>query len=263
MRYALCMGINDYPGDENDLSGCVNDVSDMAQLLTRRGFAVNTLVDAAATRAAMLAQMQAVLQAAAGHDSVVITYSGHGTWMPDISGDEPDKRDEAWCPHDFEDGVLLDDDIYATIATYKQPDVRLLLLADSCHSGTVCRAIGPDLGPQARPRYMPPSRLPQYKTLAEVAASRTAPPRGKVQTVPGTVLISGCADREVSYDASFQGRPNGALTYFAINALSKLPVGVTYDAWYKAIRKRLPNPDYPQTPQLVCPVAAKSWRAVT
>jgi len=263
MRYGLCMGINDYPGDENDLSGCLNDVNDTAQLLTKRGFSVNTLVDAAATRAGILGQMRAVLQAAVAHDSVVISFSGHGTWMPDIDGDEPDHRDEAWCPYDFEDAVVLDDEIYATITTYKQPDVRLLLIADSCHSGTVCRAVGPDLGPKARPRFMPPSRLPQYKTLAQVAATRDAPPRGKVQEVPGTVLLAGCTDREVSYDAVFHDRPNGALTYFALSTLAKLPVGVTYDAWYKAIRKRLPNPEYPQTPQLVCPVAARSWRAVT
>ena len=37
---ALCIGINDYPGTDNDLSGCVNDAQDWAEELSRRGFTV-------------------------------------------------------------------------------------------------------------------------------------------------------------------------------------------------------------------------------
>ncbi len=29
-KKALCIGINDYPGTQNDLSGCVNDANDWA-----------------------------------------------------------------------------------------------------------------------------------------------------------------------------------------------------------------------------------------
>jgi len=34
-KRALCIGINDYPGTDFDLSGCVNDAHDWAQALTR------------------------------------------------------------------------------------------------------------------------------------------------------------------------------------------------------------------------------------
>ena len=33
-KYALCIGINDYPGTDSDLSGCVNDANDWAAALT-------------------------------------------------------------------------------------------------------------------------------------------------------------------------------------------------------------------------------------
>ena len=29
-KLALCIGINDYPGTDSDLSGCVNDANDWA-----------------------------------------------------------------------------------------------------------------------------------------------------------------------------------------------------------------------------------------
>ena len=108
-KKALCIGINDYPGTQNDLSGCVNDANDWAATLTARGFTVSKLIDAQATKAAMVAGIGGLVSGAAKGDTVVITYSGHGTWVPDSNGDEPDGRDEGLCPWDIGSGkVLLD-----------------------------------------------------------------------------------------------------------------------------------------------------------
>ena len=51
-KYALCIGINDYPGTENDLSGCVNDANDWATALSKRGFATTKMLDKQATEKA-------------------------------------------------------------------------------------------------------------------------------------------------------------------------------------------------------------------
>jgi hypothetical protein len=67
------------------------------------------------------------------------------------------------------------------------------------------------------------------------------------------LLLAGCQDDEYSYDAYFLGKPNGAFTYVAISALSKLPPDATYAHWYKEIRKALPSRQYPQTPNLQVP----------
>jgi len=50
---ALCIGINDYPGTDSDLSGCVNDANDWAAVLKKRGFTVTMLLDRKATGAAI------------------------------------------------------------------------------------------------------------------------------------------------------------------------------------------------------------------
>ncbi|MBX3682161.1 MAG: caspase family protein, partial [Thauera sp.] len=132
-KKALCIGINNYPGTDMDLSGCVNDAADWSGVLAARGFAVQTLIDAQATKAAMVAAIRALVTGAAAGDSLVITFSGHGTYAPDENGDEPDGLDEALCPHDIKQGnVLIDDEIHQLFAA-RAAGVRLLLISDSCH----------------------------------------------------------------------------------------------------------------------------------
>ncbi len=110
MRHALCIGINDYPGTGSDLAGCVNDAHDWGEELTKRSFDVELMLDAQATGDAMRAAMRRRLRTASAGDVVVITYSGHGTWVRDRDADESDGRDEALCPYDISTaGPLLDD----------------------------------------------------------------------------------------------------------------------------------------------------------
>jgi hypothetical protein len=72
--------------------------------------------------------------------------------------------------------------------------------------------------------------------------------------------MAGCQDTEYSYDAYFQGRPNGAFTFVALQALSKLPASATYADWFKAIKKVLPSQQYPQTPNLFGSQSMKKWK---
>ena len=148
-KKALCIGINDYPGTQNDLAGCVNDAHDWTGELEARGFTVRGMADAQATRANLMQAMLELITSARGGDSVVITYSGHGTWVPDTSGDERDGRDEGWCPYDIGQGnVLLDDEIH-NIFSQRGAGVRIVLSSDSCHSGSVIRWAPPDVNARA------------------------------------------------------------------------------------------------------------------
>jgi len=80
---ALCIGIKDYPRTDNDLSACVNDANDRAEEFSRRGFAVNQLLNEQPKRAAMIKAIGGFIEAPAKGDTLVITYSGYGTWVPD------------------------------------------------------------------------------------------------------------------------------------------------------------------------------------
>ena len=86
----------------------------------------------------------------------MLTYSGHGGQVPDVSGEEADKLDETWCLYDSQ---LIDDELYMELGKFAA-GVRILVLSDSCHSGTVVRAGPPAVGalpPELRSKMMPPS----------------------------------------------------------------------------------------------------------
>lgn len=69
-------------------------------------------------------------------DIFMITYSGHSGQAPDESGDEQDLTDETWCLYD---GQLIDDELFIAWSAFR-PRIRVVVLADSCHSGSVTRA---------------------------------------------------------------------------------------------------------------------------
>jgi hypothetical protein len=261
---ALCIGINDYPGTRMDLNGCVNDANDWSEVLSARGFTVKKLLDATATKASMVDAIRNLIGGAVAGDSIVITYSGHGTYAPDESGDERDGLDEALCPYDIGQGnVLLDDEINLLFAQ-RAAQVRILLVSDSCHSGTVTRAAPADPDAQGiRARFLPmaswlpESRLPRTaggKLATRVSITRTHSPwSGALYVAGGDVLLAGCQEGpdNFSYDATFGGRSNGAFTYYALKALKGLKPNATYADWYGAMRQFLPSASFPQTPQLV------------
>lgn len=265
-KKALCIGINNYPGTHMDLQGCVNDAQDWSAVLAARGYAVTSLLDAQATKAAMVAALSQLIGNAVKGDNVIITFSGHGTYQPDTDGDEADGLDEALCPYDIQtNGSALTDDEIRNLFATRKAGVRLLLISDSCHSGTVTRAAPAE--PEAegpRPRFMP---MGNWLPDAQLPKTRDGKVASHVATVPtsaspllaaysrqlGDLLISGCKEgpNNYSYDARINGRYNGAFTYYALKALKDLKPGASYTTWHKAIVKYLPSASYPQSPQLV------------
>ena len=76
-KQAVCVGINDYTGTANDLSGCVNDASDWSELLrSQYGFETELLLDDQASRAGVLAALERLVDSAGDDGAAVFTYSG-------------------------------------------------------------------------------------------------------------------------------------------------------------------------------------------
>ncbi|WP_018990351.1 caspase family protein [Aromatoleum toluclasticum] len=259
-RRALCIGINNYPGTDSDLSGCVNDASDWATALTERGFSTSKLLDSAATKSAMVQAIDSLVTGAAKGDTIVLTYSGHGTWLPDTDGDEPDARDEALCPWDIDSGnVLLDDELH-DLFSRRAGGVRIVLISDSCHSGTVTRGDESDLDPgMPRARFLPPAVWMKRNALP---ADTTRPVRlsGGFTRAGGDLLLAGCLDTQFSWDTSFNGRPNGAFTFYALKTLKNLPATATYEHWFRDIRNYLPSTRLPQDPQIFGTRSARRFK---
>ena len=274
-RNALCIGINNYPGTQMDLQGCVNDANDWAAALAERGFKVAKLLDEQATKAAMVAAMNDLIGKAGKSDSLVITYSGHGTYQPDEDGDEADGLDEALCPYDLQtNGAALVDDEIRAIFGARKAGVRIVLISDSCHSGTVTRAAKAENDADTRPRFMPMGNWLPAKLLPKDRAGKpattmaapagTTPLLGAYSNKLGDLLLAGCKEgpNNYSYDARIAGRFNGAFTYYALKALKTLKEGATYADWHKAIVKYLPSASYPQAPQIVGSEGARKGKVL-
>jgi metacaspase-1 len=220
-----------YGGWDGPLAACEFDANDMAALAKKRGMKPTVLLTKKATRAATLAAMRSAAKALKAGDLFFLSYSGHGGQVPDTNGDEPDRKDETWC---LFDGQLIDDELYFELSKFGA-GVRVLVLSDSCHSGSVTRD-GPPPTPPAgfRARLMPDTVARRvyaqhqafYDQLQdEVAAAASkafvdpdealAAVGGAAQATalvgkfkPAVILISGCQDNQTSLD----GEHNGAFT---------------------------------------------------
>jgi metacaspase-1 len=233
MKKAVCIGINNYPGIFNDLKGCVNDAKDWSALLQGLGFETSLMLDSQATRTNVKAALQGLVDATHAGDVAVFTYSGHGTQVSDRSDDEGDRYDEAICLYD---GNVIDDDL-RTILKGIRPHATLVIISDSCFSGSVTR-IAPE---PAIPRFVPPA----FSTAGKSARRPFLMPEADMPEI----LITGCSDSEYSYDAEFNGRPNGAMSAYALQVIKQNP-NITYGEFYAGLRNLLPSKDYPQSPQL-------------
>lgn len=144
---ALCIGLNrvnpaNYHGWSGWLQGCENDANDMAAIARQAGFRVRKLLTPAATKQNIQGSLQRAAAGLLPGDILLVTYSGHGGQYPDRNGDETDDRqDETWCLYD---GQVVDDEL-ATLWGAFQPGVRVLVFADSCHSGTSTKAVDADI----------------------------------------------------------------------------------------------------------------------
>lgn len=131
-RYAVVVGISDYPGDANDLNYSDDDAIEMANALTESyGFAnVALLTDLDATREAILTAIESI-PADAGE--VVFFYSGHGM-NGDADDGDTERTDEAIVAHDTENLVPIWDgelrDAFSRFVTS-----RVILVFDTCLAG--------------------------------------------------------------------------------------------------------------------------------
>jgi len=230
MKRALCFGINNYPGTENDLSECINDAKDWAARLKELGFTAEIYLDASVTIENFTRLLSREVGLATAGDWLIIQYSGHGTYGVDINGDEGDGYDEALYLYN---GALYDDKI-REILKYLQARVHIVFILDSCFSGTATRK--PVGIPKTKIRFVQPQNLP-----------RVLKPRKRMLADEEMVeiLLSGCSDKESSYDATLLS--NGAFTYYALKTLE---LGLNFYDWHERIRQHLPSSEYPQTPQL-------------
>lgn len=270
---SLHLGLNSvsaahYEGWEGPLAACEFDARDMAALARKQGYTPTVLLTKKGTRANFLRALRAAAKALKAGDDMLLTFSGHGGQVPDTNRDERDRKDETWC---LFDGQFIDDELYFELSRFKA-GVRVVVLSDSCHSGTVTRARLPPPAPAGqRPRLMPDGVAArvygaheafydglQAAVFKAAAAARNDDPDAALAQVavaspsaqaltlngpfrPAVLLISGCQDNQYSMD----GEHNGAFTEQLLRSWNHGRFTGSYSQLHAQVRAAMPPSQSP------------------
>ena len=246
---SLHLGLNTvdpahYAGWSGPLNACEADAKDMHKLAVNCGFEATTLLTAAATRKALLDRLAAAAATLKSGDIFFLTNSCHGGQVPDTNKDETDKFDETWCLYDAE---LLDDELYKAFSAFAA-GVRILMLSDSCHSGTVAKEaffFGTGLRPavsRAMPRDIALMTFLQNEDFY-TDLQKDTPKETKVKVKASVLLLSGCQDNQESSD----GLRNGLFTATLLAVWKNGAFKQGYKAFHKKIGSYMPpvqSPNY-------------------
>jgi hypothetical protein len=234
------IGVDRYLSEQlRTLQGCVNDVERMKEALIARlalpKESIKTLKNDEATRDGILGAIRThLLEPAAAGDVVILHFSGHGAQSVDDSGEEPDGLDETIVPHDSRVGQVFDitdDEINELLSEIAARTPNVVFILDSCHSGAAAKAAG--LGTSVRQAPVDLRRRPRAQARARGLIEG---PGGVRPLGANYVLISGSMPHELSNEALFGERFDGALTHALTEVLKTAPPRATYRDVMDAVR---------------------------
>lgn len=221
--FSLHLGVDKYDQaayrkrgqDIRPLPNCVRDAKAMAAIALQAGFAPAVLYNEEATRNHLIRGVETAAGMLIDGDILLLSFSGHGGIATDLNGDETCGFDQTWCLYDDE---IIDDELYELWKLFR-PGVRIVVVADSCHSGTCTKGYS-------------------WETMIHTPL----PPNPKQDEVQATcLLLAACEDR--------QKTPAGKdhLSLYTERLVQKMAESRwrSYQALQESIRQDLPRSSRP------------------
>lgn len=256
-KYALIIAVGDYPRSTGwSTISSVNDVPLIKQSLLNQQFLeqnITVIVNEQATKKGILDALEQLKSKLKKGDIAVIHYSGHGQQIFDDNGDEIDGKDEALVPydawvkytHNYKGENHLRDDELNTIITKIRNTLgkngQLLMLLDSCHSGSATRG-GIARGGEATfaPQGWEPKDTDTTKGSAMLERELVS------EDAASFVMISGASADELNYE--YEGY--GSLSFAFNKAMNELGSDFTYRKLFSAIAANMNVISPKQTPTI-------------
>lgn len=244
-KYAVIVAVGDYPEESgwSDISS-VNDVELIEGVLLNQGFLkenILTIINEQGTREGIINALNTIKSKLAAGDILVVHFSMHGQQIFDNNDDELDRLDESLVPYDafaaYSDTYqgenhLRDDDLGNIIKGLRNQlgkTGELLLILDSCHSGSATRGA---ISRGGKAALVPPN----WDKNKEVA--------GKIETgshllenvnlnddAAPFVIISGARAKE----PNFEHDGYGSLSFAFAKAMNTLGTDFTYRQLFNKI----------------------------
>lgn len=222
--FALAVGINDYQYLPR-LEGAALDAEDIAGVLRRIGVRQVTLLqNREATHARIKREWKAMVARARAGDTLIFTYAGHGSQEPEkVAGSEEDGKDETfllsgfnrdWRSPGFSERIV-DNEINAWFKAAEEKKLRVIFVADSCHSGTMTRSADSRIGQSVR--AVPPYVLGDLQISDDLVQSAFITSRD----LPHVMFFSATFDERTVPEILIEGQMRGALSYAFARALER------------------------------------------
>ncbi|GAA0432671.1 caspase family protein [Massilia aurea] len=195
--HALLIGVANYQRISSLPAAILNDVTDVAATLSSPNYCayapanVVTLMDANATRAAVLKGLDDLAARADPDDTACVFFSGHGAVLGSPGNEDSVLATVDSDLADIENTTISSDELAAALAQIKAK--RLLVFIDACHAGgaAISKRLTDGKGHEFKSGYT-------QNTFAKLAAGS------------GRALMASCRADEVS--AVFVGARNSVFT---------------------------------------------------
>ena len=222
----LVIGIDDY-AHIGKLRGAVNDARDVHRALAGVGADdLAMLLDGNATRDRIVAEWRGLVERSAPGDTLVLAYAGHGGQEAErVPGSEDDGKDEVLLLGGFRNAGpgtrerIVDDELHQWFLDAGGKGLRVVFVADACHSGTLTRSIVDPRAPSPTYRTTPPYTLTNdalVLDLPEEAADTVEAGEGPLAHVS---LLAAAQEHEKVPEIAVGGEMRGALSYLFARAL--------------------------------------------
>ena len=248
-KRAFLVGISKYRANGRTAWGNIHgkeDIDSLAPALTKKGFAVITLINEQATYQGITSSLKRLIIETKKGDIVFIHFSCHGQPVEDglLKGypkDEKDGYDEAIVPIDAGkkyspngyrgEKHLIDDELNGYIKSLRTkigPKGMLYVTIDACHAGTMykgglesVRGTNEALTSQASTKYNPPrSNVRHYHVV-------------KCIELAPILYIEACQSRERNSEIRIKGKEYGSLSYNIWQALNDMLIFDTNALFFK------------------------------
>ncbi len=265
-KIALIITINEYEKDSGWSSiNANNDAPLVKYALMQQGFEEGDIAivqNESATKAGIFKAIKDhLIKKAKSGGVAVFHFSGHGQQVQDQNDDELDGYDEAIVPFDspmyFQKGVyegenLIRDEELGNLMTKLRKklgkDGNLLLILDSCHSGTGTRGLMTARGTEVIMAYSSYIKENEAK-FSDKNHLNLSNPDEATKMAP-MVAFFGSSAHELNYETiSSEGKEVGSLSYAFSQAFVKAGGESTYESLFEEIRILMSSLAPRQTPQ--------------
>lgn len=272
--YALLVGIDEYAEKSGvpSLKGCKNDIQAIETYLRNQVAGdwelaePKTLVDEQATRQGIIDGFQEYLCQAGSEDIALFYYSGHGGQErapEEFWHLEPDRLDETLVCYDSRTSGshdLADKEIRYLLAQVAKKNPRIIVILDSCHSGSGTRNIseGVRLAPEdTRDRSLDTFIFAEDEKFVKSLVAKSGSNETKTKKIGldlpegRHILLAACRDYQIAKeDRGDDGQVRGIFSYFLLRTLQGSNGRLSYDNIVRSVSASVNGKVKDQTPQL-------------